>query len=51
MLTVISMAALGLGTDLRAVAHAGGRVVAVVSLSLLLLGAISLCLIRLLDIS
>jgi hypothetical protein len=36
MLTAISMTALGLGTDLRAVANAGGRVV-VVSLSLLLL--------------
>ena len=51
VLTVISMAALGLGTDLRAVARAGGRVIAVVSLSLLLLGGISLGLIRLLGIS
>jgi uncharacterized integral membrane protein (TIGR00698 family) len=49
-LTVISMAALGLGTDLRAVARAGGRVIAVVCLSLLLLGGISLGLIRLLGI-
>jgi uncharacterized membrane protein YadS len=51
MLTVVSMAALGLGTDLRAVARAGGRVIAVVSLSLLLLAAISLSVIRLLDIA
>lgn len=51
MLTVISMAALGLGTDLRSVARAGSRVIAVVSLSLLLLGGISLGLIRLLGMS
>jgi uncharacterized membrane protein YadS len=51
MFTVISMAALGLGTDLHALARAGGRVTAVVSLSLLLLGGISLRLIRLLCIS
>ena len=50
-LTVISMAALGLGTDLRVVAKAGGRVTAVVTLSLLVLGAISLGLIRLLGIA
>jgi uncharacterized integral membrane protein (TIGR00698 family) len=50
MLTVISMAALGLGTDLRSVARAGSRVIAVVSLSLLFLGGISLGLIRLLGI-
>jgi uncharacterized integral membrane protein (TIGR00698 family) len=50
MLTVISMAALGLSTDLRTVARAGARVIAVVSLSLILLGAISLGLIRLLGI-
>jgi hypothetical protein len=45
------MAAIGLGTDLLAVARAGGRVTAVVSLSLLLLGGFSLGLIRLLGIS
>ncbi len=49
-LTVISMAALGLGTDLRVVAKAGGRVTAVVTLSLIVLGAISLALIHLLRI-
>ena len=48
LLTVISMAALGLGTDLRVVARAGGRVTAAVTASLLVLGAISLGLIRLL---
>ena len=50
-LTVISMAALGLGTDLRAVARAGGRVTAAVAGSLLLLGAVSLGLIWLLGIA
>ncbi|MGK9235363.1 YeiH family protein [Inquilinus limosus] len=49
-LTVLSMAALGLGTDLRSVARAGGRVTAAVTLSLLVLGAISFGLIRLLGI-
>jgi uncharacterized integral membrane protein (TIGR00698 family) len=46
VLTLISMAALGLGTDLRAVARAGIRVTAVVALSLLVLGVISFVLIR-----
>ncbi len=46
-LTVVSMAALGLGVDVRVVARAGGRVTAAVVLSLLMLGAISLGLIRL----
>jgi uncharacterized integral membrane protein (TIGR00698 family) len=45
--TVVSMAALGLATDLRAVARAGPRVTAAVTFSLLLLGAISLRLIHL----
>lgn len=49
-LTVVSMAALGLGVDLRTVARAGGRVTAAVSLSLLALGALALGLIRLLGI-
>jgi uncharacterized integral membrane protein (TIGR00698 family) len=49
-LTVISMAALGLGTDLRTVAQAGARVTASVALSLLLLGAVSFGLIQLLGI-
>ncbi len=51
LLTVISMAALGLGTDLRAVARAGSRVSVAVCLSLLLLGALSLGLIRVLGIA
>ncbi len=46
LFTNVSMAALGLGTDLRAVARAGARAIAAVSLSLLLLAAISLGLIR-----
>ncbi|MFC0407332.1 YeiH family protein [Roseomonas elaeocarpi] len=49
-LTVVSMAALGLGVDVRTVARAGGRVTGSVVLSLLALGAISLLLIRLLDV-
>ena len=44
-LTIISMAALGLGVDVRTVANAGGRVTAAVVLSLLVLGTISLTLI------
>ena len=51
LLTVISMAALGLGTDLRVVARAGGRVTAAVTLSLMLLAAISFGLIRVLGIA
>lgn len=48
--TIMSMAALGLGVDARAVLRAGGRVAAAVVLSLLGLGAISLVLIRLLGV-
>jgi uncharacterized integral membrane protein (TIGR00698 family) len=51
VLTVVSMAALGLGTDLRVVAREGGRVAGAVVLSLLVLGAISFGLIRLLGIA
>jgi uncharacterized integral membrane protein (TIGR00698 family) len=51
LLTVVAMAALGLGTDLRVLARAGGRVTAAVTGSLLVLGAVSLGLIRLLGLS
>ncbi|MBV8457720.1 MAG: putative sulfate exporter family transporter [Acetobacteraceae bacterium] len=51
VLTVISMAALGLGTDIRAVARAGASVTLTVALSLLILAAISFGLIRLLHIA
>lgn len=51
LLTVISMAALGLSTDVRVAARAGGRVTAVVVLSLLALGLLSLGLIRLLGLA
>ncbi len=44
-LTTVSMAALGLGVDVRVVSRAGGRVTAAVTLSLVVLGAISLALI------
>lgn len=50
-LTILSMAALGLGVDARSVLRAGGRVAAVVVLSLLALGAISLLLIRVLALA
>ena len=45
-LTVVSMAALGLGVDVRVLATVGGRVTAAVTLSLLLLLAISIGLIH-----
>ena len=51
ILTVVSMAALGLGVDVRTVAKAGPRVTGAVCLSLLALGGISLGLIRLLGIA
>lgn len=50
LLTVIAMAALGLQTDIRAVARAGGRVVAAVVLSLGALVLLALVLIRLLSL-
>jgi len=51
MLTVISMAALGLGVDLKVLGRVGGRVTLAVTLSLLVLLVISLGLIRLLGIA
>lgn len=51
ILTVVSMAALGLGVDVRTVASAGGRVTATVILSLLVLGGISLAFIHVLRIA
>ncbi|MES2496549.1 MAG: putative sulfate exporter family transporter [Pseudomonadota bacterium] len=42
LLTLVAMAALGLGVDLRSIAAAGPRVTMVVTLSLCLLGGISL---------
>ena len=46
ILTVLAMAALGLGVDVRTVARAGGRVTGAVILSLVVLGCISFALIR-----
>jgi uncharacterized membrane protein YadS len=46
ILTTIAMAALGLGVDVRTVARTGARVTAAVTISLLVLGAISFALIR-----
>jgi uncharacterized membrane protein YadS len=51
MLTTISMAALGLGVDVRVVARAGPRASAAVTLSLMLLGTISLALIHILAVT
>ncbi|MEE7456892.1 putative sulfate exporter family transporter [Methylorubrum populi] len=48
LLTVVSMAALGLGVDVRVIGRVGGRVTAAVTLSLVLLLLISLGLIHLL---
>jgi uncharacterized integral membrane protein (TIGR00698 family) len=46
LLTVVSMAALGLGVDMRSLARVGGRIAAAVSCSLLAIIAISLTLIH-----
>ena len=46
ILTVMSMAALGLGVDLRVIGRVGGKVTAAVTLSLLFILALSICLIR-----
>ena len=51
LLTTISMAALGLGVDIRVVAKAGLRVTAAVTVSLVVLGAISLGLIHLIGVA
>ncbi len=45
MLTIVSMAALGLGVDLRVLSRVGGRVTIAVTLSLIVLVGISLGLI------
>jgi uncharacterized integral membrane protein (TIGR00698 family) len=50
LLTVISMAALGLTTDIRTVAQAGGRVTAAVCLSLVALIAMALALLHLIGL-
>jgi len=51
ILTVVSMAALGLGVDLKVLGRVGGRVTLAVTLSLVVLVAISLALIRLLGVA
>lgn len=51
LLTTVSMTALGLGVDIRAVAKAGVRVTGAVTLSLILLGLISLGLIHLIGLA
>jgi uncharacterized integral membrane protein (TIGR00698 family) len=50
ILTVVAMAALGLSVNIRSVAHAGGRVMAAATMSLLVLGTISYGLIAVLQI-
>lgn len=49
-LTIVAMAALGLSADVRAVARAGSRVIAAVSLSLLLLVVLGIVFIHVLNI-
>ncbi len=51
LLTVVSMAALGLGVDIRVVAKAGPRVIFTVTASLVVLGAISYALITALNLA
>lgn len=51
LLTVVSMAALGLGVDVRVVAHAGGHVAATVILSLLGLTCVSVALLAALHLT
>ena len=51
VLTIVSMAALGLGVDLRVLRAVGGRVTAAVTLSLLMLIGISLGLVHILRIA
>jgi uncharacterized integral membrane protein (TIGR00698 family) len=51
LLTIVSMAALGLGVEVRAVARSGPRVTLAVTGSLLFLGVISLALIYLLHVA
>ena len=46
LLTVVSMAALGLGVDVRVLASVGGKVTAAVTLSLMLLLAMSIALVQ-----
>jgi uncharacterized integral membrane protein (TIGR00698 family) len=48
ILTIMSMAALGLGVDLRVIGTVGGKVTAAVTLSLLFLLALSICLVSIL---
>lgn len=49
-LTIVSMAALGLGVDVRALLKAGPRVTAAVCLSLAVLGLLALALVRVLSV-
>lgn len=51
LLTIVSMAALGLGVDVRVIGRVGSRVTAAVTLSLLLLLAMSIGLIRLIGLA
>ena len=50
VLTTVSMAALGVGVDVRVVAKAGLRVTAAVTLSLIVLGIISFGLLKLVGV-
>ena len=50
ILTIIAMAALGMGVDVRTVSKAGGPVTITVVLSLIALGLMSFALVRLLNL-
>jgi uncharacterized membrane protein YadS len=50
-LTIVSMAALGLGVDVRVISKAGPRVITVVTLSLIALGAVALGLVQALGLN
>jgi uncharacterized membrane protein YadS len=51
LLTIVSMAALGLGVDVRTVARAGTRVIVTVTGSLVLIAAIAIGMIHALGVS
>jgi uncharacterized integral membrane protein (TIGR00698 family) len=51
VLTIVSMAALGLGVDIRVISQVGGRVTSAVTASLIVLFCISMLLIRVLKIA
>ena len=51
ILTVVAMAALGLGVNVRDLAHSGGRVILTATLSITILGSLAFALIGLLGLN